>query len=224
MTSTPSELLLQTTVSLLYKHLFHSHISLEIDTVAAVVKRPIPIPVLPTLPVKVKRKKQETNKQELVFNSDEAEKRHNGKRRNKPDFLRYSDLLLQEELRKADDISEFAESMEEELSTELKKQRKSRKPKKPLTLENGEYLKPGKQRKFTTILGVQQQEFSTMRTVEIEAASELQTASGSHSLRSERAMLREVNRYVLVKGKAVTLRPAPGKTFEALRDLDAGCS
>ena len=226
-TAVQSELLVQTTISLLYKQLFHSLISLDIDLV---VKRPRAPPVRPPPFVttntakkpKTKRRKIDPALEELVLTSEDNEKTHNnsGKRRGKPDFLRYSDMILQEELRKADDISEFAESMEEELTTELKKQKKTRKPKKPLTLANGELLKPGKQRKFTTILGVRQQEYSTMQTVELTAASELQTSSGTTGLPAK-SELREVNRYVLLRCRGALLRPDPGRTFEALRDLAA---
>lgn len=219
-----SELLLQTAISVLYKQLFHSLISLDIDLV---VKRPraVPLPPAPPAPLiakkkaKTKRRKIDPALEELILTGDDTEKAHNGtgKRRGKPDFLRYSDLILQEELRKADDISEFAESMEEELTTELKKRKQPRKPRKPLTQANGELLKPGKQRKFRTILGVQQQEYSTMMTVELTTASELQTSAGTIGLQPK-SELREVNRYFLLKNRAVTLR-SEGRSFEALRDL-----
>lgn len=236
--SPAAELLIQTAVSVLYKNFFCSRLALDIEVggerpsdghsrkrmhnndsalrssirsyLNDVARSPWAGRVHP------RRRRQEDG----IVDVDDPDK-HNGKRRSKPEFLRYNSLILQEELRLADDVSEYAQSMEQELTSELLRRRMAKRVKKPIIMVNGQPLKPGKQRKYTKILGVEQPEYSTMstfhtETVEIAAAVEMKPEAPAVLRMPDVEIndLREKNRYVIVRCRNYTIRPEPGHTFE----------
>ena len=226
----PCELLIHTAVSLIYQQFFSGRLGLDIGFPSvpgrliaeatngtATVQAYVCAPGLKK-PRKHRKKQVDPALEQLLLTNDEpALVIKTPKKR--PGKIRYTDLILEGELRDVEDTKLLAKSMVAELVIEPKKKRKREaldwKPE--VTLQTGEALKPGKQRKFTKILGVMKAEYSTMRTVHIPTAVEVVPEEPNEDTQNGGKEVRERLPYRLVRCRTWSVRPESACTFESFR-------